>query len=88
MHFSTTGACCFENTGTYESDLSQHDIQILNNIQGRPRKQGNRLVTIILSVLNKFNIFFTGRFLDKFAVLTCNFAKYSPIKKNFTQTQQ
>jgi len=31
-------------------------------------KQDNRLITIILSILNRFNIFFTGRFHGKFAV--------------------
>ena len=29
---------------------------------------GHRLMTIILSNLNRFTIFFTGRFLSKFAV--------------------
>jgi len=35
--------------------------------QGGPKKQGHRLVTIILSNLNP-DIFFTGRFPNKFAV--------------------
>jgi len=32
------------------------------------QKRGYRLMTIILSNLNRFTIFFTGRFLSKFAV--------------------
>jgi len=32
------------------------------------QKWGHRLVTTILSILNRFNKFFTGRFLGKFAV--------------------
>jgi len=32
------------------------------------QKWGHRLMTIILSVLNRFKNFFTGRFLSKFAV--------------------
>jgi len=35
---------------------------------GWARKRDHRLIIIILSILNRFNIFFTGRFLDKFAV--------------------
>jgi len=36
-------------------------------LQGEPKKRGHRLVTIILSNLNRFT-FFTTRFLSKFAV--------------------
>jgi len=36
-------------------------------LQGGPKKQGHRLVTIILSNLNLFKKI-TGRFFDKFAV--------------------
>jgi len=32
------------------------------------QKRGHRLMTIILSILNRFKTFFTGRFLGKFAV--------------------
>jgi len=32
------------------------------------QKRGNRLITIILSILNQFEKFFIERFLDKFAV--------------------
>jgi len=32
------------------------------------QKRGHRLMTTILSILNRFKIFFTGRFLGKFAV--------------------
>jgi len=38
------------------------------HVQGGPKKRGHRLVTIILSNLNRFTFFFTGRFLSKFAV--------------------
>ena len=38
------------------------------NIQGGPRKRGHRLVTILLSNLNRFTKKITGRFLGKFAV--------------------
>jgi len=38
------------------------------SLLGRPKKRGHRLMTIILSNLNRFTIFFTGRFLSKFAV--------------------
>ena len=34
---------------------------------GWAKKRGNRLVTIILSNLNRFKNFFTGRFSGKFA---------------------
>ena len=37
------------------------------DIQGGPKKRGHRVMTTILSNLNRFN-FFTGRFLGKFAV--------------------
>jgi len=39
---------------------------ILNT--GWTKKRGHRLMTIILSILNRFKKFFTGRFLGKFAV--------------------
>jgi len=35
---------------------------------GWAQKRGHRLVTIVLSNLNRFTIFFTGRFLGKFAI--------------------
>ena len=37
------------------------------NMQGGPKKRGHRLMTTILSNLNRFE-FFTGRFFSKFAV--------------------
>ena len=37
-------------------------------VQGGPKKQGHGLTTIILSNLNRFKNFFTGRFRGKFAV--------------------
>ena len=38
-------------------------------LESGPKKRGHRLITIILSNLNKFtNFFFTGRFLSKFSV--------------------
>jgi len=37
-------------------------------IQGRPKKWGHKLMTIILSNVNRFTHFFTERFLGKFAV--------------------
>jgi len=40
----------------------------MSNIQGGPKKRGHRLMTTILSNLNRFTFFFTGRFLDNFAV--------------------
>ena len=38
------------------------------HIQGGPKKRGHRLMTIILSNLNRFTKFFTGKFFSKFAV--------------------
>ena len=35
---------------------------------GLAKIRGHRLMTIILSILNRFKNFFTGRFLGKFAV--------------------
>ena len=35
---------------------------------GWAKKRGHRLMTIILSSLNRFTKFFTGKFLGKFAV--------------------
>ena len=37
-------------------------------LQGGPKKRDHRLTAIILSNLNRFTFFFTGRFLRKFAV--------------------
>jgi len=37
-------------------------------LQGAPKKRGHRLMTASLSILNRFRIFFTGRFLGKFSV--------------------
>jgi len=37
-------------------------------LQGGPKKRGHRLVAIILSNFNRFQIFLTGRFPGKFAV--------------------
>jgi len=37
------------------------------HLQGGPKKRDHRLMTIILSVLNRFENFFTERFLGKFA---------------------
>ena len=42
--------------------------RVFLNVQGGPKKRVHRLMTIIPSNLNRFNIFFTGRFLGKFAV--------------------
>ena len=38
------------------------------NLQGGPKQRGYRLMTIILSNLNRFKNFFTGRFVSQFAV--------------------
>ena len=40
----------------------------LKTTTGWAKKRGDRLMTIILSILNRFTNFFTGRFLSKFAV--------------------
>ena len=41
------------------------DLKV-DNIQGGPKKRGHRLMTIIISNLNRFkNFFFTGRFVAK-----------------------
>ena len=37
-------------------------------LTGWAKKRGHRFMTIILPNLNRFTIFFTGRFLGKFAV--------------------
>jgi len=71
------------------------------------QKRGPKLIATILSNLNRFSIFFTGRYFLKvnlhFVCLAttlledeeraldnhvpaCNFAKYSPILNNFSQT--
>jgi len=47
--------------------VTLHTIAICRVTQGGPQKRGHRLMTIILSILNR-NFFFTGRYLGKFAV--------------------
>jgi len=44
------------------------DMLMSSNIQGGHKKWGHRLMTIILSDLNRFIKFLTGRFYGKFAV--------------------
>ena len=41
---------------------------VMIHIQGGPKKQGHRIMTIILSKFNGFKTVFTGRVLGKFAV--------------------
>jgi len=56
------------------------------------KKWGHRLVTIILSILNRFKKFYQQERDWRLAntplkdVLACNFAKYSPILKFFLLT--
>ena len=38
-------------------------------LQGGPKKRGHKLMIIILSNLNRFTFFFTGRVHSKFAVI-------------------
>ena len=43
-------------------------LDAMLHVQGGPKKRGHRLMTIILSSLNRFENVFTVRFLRKFAV--------------------
>jgi len=43
-------------------------IACRTDLQGGPKKLGHRLMTTILSNLNRFTIFVAGRFLSKFAL--------------------
>ena len=55
----------------YDSRHPQADCQELGSAPeptGWAKKRGHRLMTIILSNLKRSTIFFTGRFLSKFAV--------------------
>jgi len=50
------------------TDLDFLRVCMVVIIQGGPKKRGHKLMTIILSNLNRFNNFLTGRFPGKFAV--------------------
>ena len=47
----------------YHNNLYCAAIMANKDIQGGPKKRGNRLITIILSNFNRFTQFFTERFM-------------------------